>query len=443
MVHPPTPSAPDAGRRAFPREFDPRAAGLAAALVALAGCGGGPPRAFSPEDARPDPRRTHAKVVARSGVPSPTPQLDAMAAALSRTTPELGLEALLAGHEDRLQPGDQVQVTCLSLPELSGLRTVGQDGRVEGPVELITATGLTPKELAARIEAQLASTYTQRGTHQVSVRLIERSGRTVEVIGRVGAHAAGQGGAGAAAMTTVYPLPLDRSMGVYELLSLAHGAAADADVDRLLLLRQRGKPSPGGASGPVVYHFSVRELVDAQLAGREAWLLAGDQLIVPRLPDVFVYGEVVAPGRYTWRPGLTVASLLLIAGGATPEADPLGGLIFSEDAERPAAPGDPLDPAQVLFVPQVQRVYVVGPGVKNNGPLVLPAGGMSAVQAISEAGWFTQFGKPSGVKIFRRGDEGRRVTIDVPVDDVLDGDRDEREFLLQPGDHIFVPEGMW
>lgn len=433
MVHPSTLSAP--GR--------PVRGALAAALALVAGCGGSPPRAFSPADVRPDPRRTHARVVAESGVPSPTPALDAMADALARTTPELGLEALLAGHEDRLQPGDQVHVTCLSLPELSGPRTVGQDGRVEGPVELIDAKGLTPKELAARIEAQLASTYTQRGAHQVSVRLLERSARSVEVIGRVGAHAPGAGGGpGTAAMTTVYPLPLDRSLGIYELLSLAQGAAADADTDRLHLLRQRGRPSADGASGPVVYHFSLRELVDAQLAGREAWVIAGDQLVVPRLPDVFVYGEVVAPGRYTWRPGMTVASLLLLAGGATPEADPTGGTVMGLDSEAPAGPSDPIDPGQVLFVPQVQRVYVVGPGVKSNGPLILPGRGMTAVQAISEAGWFTQFGKPNGVKILR-SEDGRRVTIEVPVDDILDGERDEREFLLQPGDTVVVPEGMW
>lgn len=426
----------------FPRRA-PRAWALAAASVlAAAGCGGGP--APRPEGApalaeRTDRRLEHARSVARRGVPSPTPQLDALAEAISRTTPELGLEDLLAGHEDRLRPGDQVEVSCPSLAELSGPRVVGQDGRVEGPVELIEASGLTTKQLADRFLAQLTTTFTRKSGHEVSVRLVQRAPRYVEVIGRVGAHSGPEGGKPIASMI---PLPLDRPLGVYELLSLVQGAAADADVDRLLLLRQRAKASEGTPSSPTVYHFSLRELVDAHLAGREAWLAADDQLIVPRLPDVFVYGEVAAPGRYTWRPGLTVSALLLIAGGATLEADAAQALLLAEGAETPAGPDEPIEPGHVLFVPQVQRAYVVGPGVARNGPLVLPSTGLTAVQAISEAGWFTQFADPDGVQILRY-EGGRRVAIDVPVDDILDGERDEREFMLRPGDTVVVPEGIW
>jgi protein involved in polysaccharide export with SLBB domain len=243
-------------------------------------------------------------------------------------------------------------------------------------------------------------------------------------------------------MATIIPLPLDRSLGVYELLSLAQGAAADADVDRLLLLRHRGKSTGDAARTPVVYHFSLRELVDAHLAGREAWLEANDQLVVARLPDIYVYGEVAAPGRYTWRPGLTVSALMLVAGGGTLEADPNQALLIGVDTEVSAGPHEAIEPGHVLFVPQVQRAYVVGPGVVNNGPLVLPASGLTAVQAISEAGWFTQFADPDGVQILRY-ERGRRVAIDVPVDDILDGELDEREFILRPGDTVVVPEGIW
>lgn len=417
---------------------------LAAAVLAV-GCGGAEPLpdGAPPLAPRTDRRLEQARSVARSGVPSPTPQLDALVEALSRTTPDLGLEQLLSNHQDRLRPGDQIQVTCVSLAELSGPRVIGQDGRVEGPVELIEASGKTTKELAELIQAQLTTTYTQKGTHEVSVRLVQRAPRTVEVIGRVGAHTAAAEAGNAPPMATVYPLPTDRPLGVYELLSLAQGTAADADSDRLLLLRHRGKKSgDDAASTPAVYHFSLRELVDAHLAGREAWLEAGDQLVVARLPDIYVYGEVTAPGRYTWRPGLTVSAMLLVAGGPTLEADATQALLLSADAEMSAGPHEPIEPGQVLFVPQVQRAYVVGPGVTNNGPLILPATGLTAVQAISEAGWFTQFADPDGVQILRT-ENGRRVAIDVPVDDILDGELDEREFLLRPGDTVVVPEGIW
>jgi protein involved in polysaccharide export with SLBB domain len=465
---------------------DPRPSGaltwgaLAVALVVLAaGCGGVEDRPAPAADAvREDSRLAFARTVATKGVPSPTPQLDALADALAGATPGRGLEDLLTPSPERLRPGDQLDVRCAAIPELSGARAVGEDGQVEGPLGLIEAVGLTTDELARRLEAQVASTYTKASGHEVEVRVIQRAARSVEVLGRVGAHTVAVAQAGATPpMATSIALPPDRPLGVYELLTLTQGLAPDADADRLLLIRHQpaapaapkapappkapagappaGQPAPppGGGAAPadispvtssatVVYHFTYAALVEAHLAGREAWLQADDQLVVPRLPDVYVYGEVAAPGRYTWRPGLTAAALLLVAGGTTAEGDAAQALVLAGADARPAGAEDALRAGEVLFVPQVQKAYVVGLGVKNNGPLVLPASGLSAIQAISEAGWFTPYGAPNDVQILRT-ERGRRVTIDVPVQDVLDGERSEAEFMLRPGDTVVVPEGLW
>jgi polysaccharide biosynthesis/export protein len=423
------------------RRIVARALALGCALAAL-GCASTDNVAVPGEPQGRDTRLALARSVAQRGVPSPTPQLDALAEAVARTTPTLGLRELLGAHADRLRVGDQLQLTIVSLPELSGPRAIGNDGKIEGPVGLLKAEGLTAAELEGEVKKALAATYTtQKVVHEVSVRVLERAPRSVEIVGRVGAHANGAVAAGAAGgtapgMTTVVPLPTDRALSAYELVSVAQGLAPDADGDRLLLLRRQGDGKNA------VYHLKHRDLVDAHLAGREAWLEAEDQLIVPRLPDVFVYGEVLSPGRYTWRPGLTVASLLVIAGNTTPVADPSGALLLGRDTSQDAAPDMPITANQVLFVPQVQRCYVVGPGVTNNGPLILPPTGLSVVQAISEAGWFTQFADPGEVQILR-SESGRRVSIDVDVDDILDGDLDERDFMLRPGDTVMVPEGIW
>lgn len=412
---------------------------FATSIAVVAGCAASdhPPPPQGVE--RVDSRLESARSIAQGGVPSPTPQLDAMAAALTSGANTQGLDQLLTAREERLRVGDQVLVSAPALPELSGERLIGQDGCVPGPVRLIDAKGLTPAELADAVREQLASTFTQQGQDfQVTVRLLQRAPRSAQVIGRVGAHVAAVGNT--PAMTTTVPLPLDGPMSVYDLIAVAQGLAADADESRLSLIRHEGTP---GEPKTVVYQFSFGQLVAAHLAGRDAIVQAGDQLVVPRLPDVFVYGEVTTPGRYTLRPGTTVASLLLIAGGTTLEADRAAALALGRDGEDVrATPDTRLAAGQVLFVPQVQRIYIVGPGVAKNGPLVLPASGLTAVQAISEAGWFTQYGDPDAVQILRVQD-GRRVAIDVPVEDVLDGDIDERDFLLLPGDTVLVPEGIW
>lgn len=427
--------------RARRRRLVARALALGCALAAL-GCASSEDVAAPQEPQGRDTRLALARSVAQRGVPSPTPQLDALAAAVERTTPSLGLRELLTAHADRLRVGDQLQLTIVSLPELSGPREIGHDGQIEAPAGLIKAAGLTPAQLEAEVKKTLQETYTtQKVEHEVSVRVLVRAPRAVEIVGRVGAHAGGAlagGAAGVAApgMTTVVPLPTDRTLSAYELVSLAQGLAPDADGDRLLLLRRQG------AGKNAVYHLKHRDLVEAHLAGREAWLEAEDQLIVPRLPDVFVYGEVLTPGRYTWRPGLTVASLMVIAGNTTPVADTTGALLLGRESTQQATADQPIEANQVLFVPQVERCYVVGPGVASNGPLIIPPTGLSAVQAISEAGWFTQFADPSDVQILR-SENGRRVAIDVDVDDILDGDLDERDFMLRPGDTVVVPEGVW
>ena len=104
--------------------------------------------------------------------------------------------------------------------------------------------------------------------------------------------------------------------------------------------------------------------------------------------------------------------------------------------------GEALRPNDVVFIPSSQRVYVVGPGVLRNGPLNLPHTGLSAVQAISEAGWFTATADMGDVQI-QRFQEDRRSVILVPVEAILSGNAREADYMLRPGDTVYVPEGLW
>lgn len=419
-------------------------------LLLHTGCGSTPPPPIPPEltqvDAGMEEGLANAKAVAEHGIPSPTAELDMLQASAARVTPQLGLKELLGAIDAPLPPptlrsGDQVQIDVLERPELGGLRAVSPDGRVDIPVlGAITAGGLTTTEFATKLARELEEKLLKQQAH-VSVRMTAMAQRSVKVLGRVRSHTLrAQTGLG----TSVVALPPERPISIYGLLTLVQGLDEDADGNHLTLLRKRSpdaEPDPSDEGrGRRCYHFGFEDLVQAHLSGLEAWLEPDDELIVPRLPDVFVYGAVLQPGRFPLRAGTTVAALLLRAGGARPDADERGSRLLVGQNDNPVELGAMLEPGQVVFVPARRRVYVIGRGVARNGPLPLPATGMTALQALGEAGWFTLDGDQGGVLILRN-DRGRLVQIPVPVVAILDGQ--ERDPPLRPGDTLLVPEAFW
>lgn len=409
----------------------------------LLGCQG---RTYTPPATQGDPsfsdqRLEQARTVARQGVPSATPQLDALVALIARTTPELTLSELLQSQRRTpltLRPGDTVQFSGVegTRPELETPRVVELSGMLELGSSLgsIEAVGLTTNELAAVVAKKVEEVYSQPLT-SVTAQVTAQSQRSVQIVGQVQSHIIADG---PALLTTVVPLAPQTTISLYDLIAQTQGLAADADDTRLALIRQ-----PARQDQPAqVFHFAYRDLLDAHVQGRDAWLQPDDQVIVPRLPDVFAYGAVQTPGRFPLRPGTTVTSLLLRAGGFSERADEGRILILNGQEERPAKVDEALRPNDVVFIPSSQRVYVVGPGVLRNGPLNLPHTGLSAVQAISEAGWFTATADMDDVQIQRYHD-GRRAVIPVPVDGILSGDVREADYMLRPGDTVYVPEGLW
>ncbi|MGE0712335.1 MAG: SLBB domain-containing protein [Planctomycetota bacterium] len=333
-----------------------------------------------------------------------------------------------------VRPGDRLSIQIPGQPELGRDEVVvPASGEVPiAPEQTVQATGLLVTALEARVSAALAEGFL-KVRPQVSVRVLERAPRRVQVLGRVGALT--QAAAGEAQASLV-DLPLHRPLGVYELLNGARGLSSDADAERLVLVR-------GDGPARRCYRLSYAALVRAHLAGREAWLEPDDQVVVPRLPDVYVLGSVQLPGRYPLRPGQTVAALLLGAGGPAEPADLAHARLLGPGGrERPAGPDALPAPGEVLFVPGGDKVYVVGPGVRRNGSLLLPPNGLSALQAISEAGWFTETADRDGVVILRRRGQ-TRARLPVPVTALLEGAQEEGRFRLLPGDTVLVPGGMW
>lgn len=78
-----------------------------------------------------------------------------------------------------------------------------------------------------------------------------------------------------------------------------------------------------------------------------------------------------------------------------------------------------------------RMVYVVS-GCKNCGPVAYSAG-MTVLKAISVAGGFSVFAKPSGIKVLRNG-----TSMTVDLRDV--GANPAKDIKLEPEDQIIVPE---
>jgi protein involved in polysaccharide export with SLBB domain len=74
-------------------------------------------------------------------------------------------------------------------------------------------------------------------------------------------------------------------------------------------------------------------------------------------------------------------------------------------------------------------------------PGTLPyAGGMTVVEAISQAGGFTEMARKNAVTVTRLA-KGKKVHYTVPVESIGQGDADN--FVVLPGDVVHVPRRIW
>ena len=83
-----------------------------------------------------------------------------------------------------------------------------------------------------------------------------------------------------------------------------------------------------------------------------------------------------------------------------------------------------------------RRVYCTGEVTKPGAMLLLP--GMTALQAISSCGGFTQFARIKGIYILR-SEHGQQVQHPFNYKDVVKGKKPEDNIVLEPGDVIVVP----
>lgn len=126
--------------------------------------------------------------------------------------------------EFRLSREDVVEVSVWKEPDLSRTVPIRPDGKITLPLlGDVKAEGLTPRELEATVQKQLASLV--RDPH-VTVIVHDVNGQRVYVTGMVGHPGA---------------FPLRNSMGVLQALALAGGLAEFADRGNISILRSDGR----------------------------------------------------------------------------------------------------------------------------------------------------------------------------------------------------------
>ncbi|MCC6346622.1 MAG: polysaccharide biosynthesis/export family protein [Nitrospirales bacterium] len=167
---------------------------------------------------------------------------------------------------------------------------------------------------------------------------------------------------------------------------------------------------------------------------------------------VYVFGGGVKPGVYELNRRTTLLQLLCQI-GEVPLADLhrayvlRSGKKVKEGLHRLFIEGDVsedmvIESNDVLFVPELDSRNVYVAGAVNTPKFIEYRDGITIMDAILAAGWFSKFAKQNDVVLFTQK-AGQKVTRTVKVKDLLQDGKLSENLKLQPGDYIVVKEGIF
>jgi polysaccharide export outer membrane protein len=196
----------------------------------------------------------------------------------------------------KLGVGDAVNVQVYGRPELSTTTYVSENGGITVPLAgNVQVSGLSPAEASEQVAKAFREGQYLVDPH-VTILLTQYRGQEVSVLGEVKSPAR---------------FPIGSKTTVFDLLAQA-GGITDQGAQIVYLLR----PDKDGK----VQHIAVdlRSLADPDKSVSSITLQGGDALFVPRAPQFYIYGEVLAPNMYRLEPGMTVIQAISRGGGITP-----------------------------------------------------------------------------------------------------------------------------
>lgn len=218
---------------------------------------------------------------------------------------------------------------------------------------------------------------------------------------------------------------------------------------------------------PLVGEVDVNNLTQSEVE-RKLVAVLGEKYIVNPQVTVFireyesrrvnVLGAVEKPGPYRLLGRQTVMSVISQAGGMTRDAGSeiivirqladgsstsirisVDDLFVKGDAKLNIA----LEPNDIVNIPvdKVVTIYVFGQ-VKNPGALQVKKSSLpTLLQAIAQAGGFSDRAARGGVRIRRKTASGQEIEIKVNAKDILKGK--VKDIPLMENDTVYVPESLF
>jgi polysaccharide export outer membrane protein len=340
-----------------------------------------------------------------------------------------------AGEEYLIGGGDALQINVWKNAELSQTVIVRPDGQITLPlIRDVKAQGLTAMQLGQVLADKLSSFV---NAPNVTVTVSSPTSYRVYTQGAIanGAHA------------------LAAPVTARQLLALAGGAVADADLARAYILR-------GEERIPVDLSIAPRE---QEAPGANPLLAPGDILAVPvreaTLGRVLVVGEVAQPHAVPYAEGMTFLDAYLGAGGGTAAADLKNAKVarrqpngettevkvdIDELLKHGALEKNILiEPGDIVIVPfqppkpPEERILVAG---EVRTPKTIPfREGLTLLDAFVEAGGGTEYADLGAVKVVRTEAGGRKVEVAIDLGRILKRTELSRNIVLLPGDIVLVP----
>ena len=223
----------------------------------------------------------------------------------------------------------------------------------------------------------------------------------------------------------------------------------------------------GKISLPLLGEVEVEELTKAELERKLSELLEKKYLQNPQVTVfilehqskiVSVLGAVGNPGPYELIGHQTLLQIISQAGGFTSEAGneiiimrqldngenislriSIDDLILKGDAKL----NIPLQPDDIINVPidRIVSIYVFGQ-VRNPGALEVRRSNIpTLLQALAQAGGFSERASKRKVLIIRKDDKGKEIKIRVNVKSIIN--RKKKDIQLKENDVVYVPETVF
>jgi len=185
---------------------------------------------------------------------------------------------------ERLGVGDSVHVTVFQQPDMTTDTRVTDDGMIHVPlVGAVKVDGMTSTQAAGAVADALKKGEFLKNP-KVNVALTTVRSRQVSVLGLV-------------VRPGLYPLEA-ASVKMPQIIAAAGGIAAGGS-ETVTVLRA-GKP------------------VKVSSLSKDFELQGGDTVYVDRLPQFYIYGEVVRAGTYPVTDGMNIMQAIALGGGITP-----------------------------------------------------------------------------------------------------------------------------